>query len=141
MQPYCHFEFVADWRDAPMAYWVHVETDGQPWYVAAQFAPSAPQVVPGKGFAMLCVEVGDFVFRFTSPEQIAVCIDVLARNPLPNVQRLSAGRSAHAGPNGHWLSRLPASVKNPRVRGKVVAALAEAQVWAGNRGFGHAISI
>ena len=142
MQPRCHFEYVPDWRDAPMAYWTHVETDGHPWYAATQFAPAAPKIVPGKGFAMLCVEVGEvdgFVFHFSSPEQIAVCIDVLARNPLPSVLRLSAGRGQHAGPNGHWLSRLPASVKSPKLRGKIVAALGQAQTWARIRGFGHAV--
>ena len=137
MKLHCHFEFVPDWRDAPMAYWVHTETDGLPWYMALQFEPSAPKVVPGKGFAVLCVEVGDFVFRFSSPEQIATCIDVLARNLLPSVSRLSAGRAGHAGPNGHWLSRLPASVKTPKSRTRVVTALVEAQAWASQRSFGH----
>lgn len=41
---------------------------------------------------------------------------VLAMNPLPTTRRLSALYGSGYGPNSHWLSRLPASVKNPKAR-------------------------
>lgn len=122
-----HFEFIPDWRDEPMAYWIHVENDAKPWLQALSFDPPAPRPVAGRGFAVLCVEVGAFTFRFSSPEQLRACMSTLSAKPLPSSLALSARRPGGAGPNSHWLSRLPARIKSPKSRAKAVEALRRAQ--------------
>jgi hypothetical protein len=55
--------------------------------------------------------------------QLDHVIDVLSRKPLPTSRQLSLRRGARFGPNGHWLSRLPAELKAPRKRAKLVQVL------------------
>jgi hypothetical protein len=121
-----YFEFAPDWRNEPMAYWVHVEDEDSPWLHASKFDPPAPKAITGKGFPILCVEIDDFLFRFSSPEQVEACIFTLSLKPLPSSLRLSAKRSHNVGPNSHWLSRLPASIKSPKHRDKAVISLKKA---------------
>ncbi len=102
-----------------MAYWVHVpDTE-----IAGAWVPPAPRPVPHKGFPALRVEVGEHELVFTSPAQLAHCIEVLAATPMPTSRQLSSKRGTGVGPNGHWLSRLPAALKSPRGRGPLVAIL------------------
>jgi hypothetical protein len=104
-------EYAESWRDSPLAYWVHVEQDGEPWFMAKRYTPPAPVAVPHKGFPVLCVEFERSVLRFSSEAQLLECIRVLQQTPLPTTKRLSAARGSGYGPNRHWLSRLPATVK------------------------------
>lgn len=120
-------EFTDDWRKEPLAFWVHVEQDGQPWFSAERFIPEAPRPVPHKGYAILCVEFKGVVFRFSSREQLVECIRVLSLNPMPATRRLAELRGVAKGPNGHWLSRLPANLKSPKVRSSLVEALRDAE--------------
>ena len=116
-------EYAADWRTAPMAYWVHVEREGGPWRKATEFTPPAPSRHGRKAFPVLCVESSGFVFRFSSNEQLAECVRTLSRKPLPTTRQLSASRHGSAGPNSHWLSRLPGRIKSPKTRINVVQQL------------------
>jgi hypothetical protein len=116
-------EHVPDWRDEPMAYWVHVEQAGTPWRSSEHYDPPAPQPEGRSGYPVLCVESQGFVFRFSSKEQLAQCVDILARKPLPTSRRLSVLRSGGHGPNSHWLSRLPGRVKSPKIRQRAVEDL------------------
>lgn len=118
-------EYAPDWRWAPMAYWVHIEQGTGPWKDAERYLPEAPPFVPHKGYAVICVEFEGVVLRFSSRAQLEECIRILALKPLPTSRRLSALRGHDAGPNGHWLSRLPASIKSPRARAKVVESLVQ----------------
>ncbi|MGY3265523.1 hypothetical protein [Lysobacter sp. HA35] len=120
-------EYTADWRDAPMAYWVHIETEGEDWRSASEYLPAAPEPDGAKGFPLLCIETQRFVFVFSSAAQLAEAIRVLALVPLPTTRRLSAARPGGHGPNSHWLSRLPGSVKSPKTRLRVVEDLSA--VW------------
>lgn len=116
--PY-RFGFTANWAHAPLAYWVHVPAaagDGG-------HTPPAPTPVPHRGYPVLQVAIGRHELHFTSPAQLDHCIDVLARTPLPTSRQLSSRRGTGAGPNGHWLSRLPAALKAPRMRARVVKLL------------------
>jgi hypothetical protein len=117
------FEYASDWRGFPGAYWAHKNKNGAYWVWATEFDPPAPRPVPHKGYLVLCVVLKDFVFRFSSLEQLADCIRVLATNPLPTTRRLSALYGSSHGPNSHWLSRLPAAIKGPKVRKAALAAL------------------
>jgi hypothetical protein len=116
-------EHTPDWRTEPMAYWVHLEQGPESWHAAESFDPPAPAPEGRKGFRVLCVEIADVVLRFSSAAQLSECIRVLALKPLPTSRRLSAIRGTGAGPNGHWLSRLPARIKSPKARAQVVRQL------------------
>lgn len=116
-------EYTDDWRTAPMAYWVHIEQDGRHWRAAERYLPAAPAPVAHRGYRVICVEANGVELRFTSRAQLAECARVLALKPLPTTRRLSAIRGTGAGPNGHWLSRLPVAVKSARARPGVVRLL------------------
>jgi hypothetical protein len=111
-----YFTFEADWRHAPLAHWVH--------------ADSAPAPVPHRGYVWLHVPCGSIDMQFSSGAQLAHCIDVLARKPLPTSRQLSALRGSGAGPNGHWLSRLPGALKAPARRARLIKLLRAAQQFA-----------
>lgn len=133
-----YFEYTPDWYTEPMSYWVHISPLAGRIGVNDYLVPP-PDRVKGKGYPVLCVEVGDFTFRFSSPEQLQVCIDVLGSRLLPNIRRLVAIGGGRVGPNSHWLSRLPARVKATTFRQKAVSVLREAQVWAESLRFGHVV--
>ncbi len=116
-------EHTPDWRHEPMAYWVHRQTDGLPWGLAASYDPPAPRPEGRKGYPVLCIASQGFVFRFSSGAQLAECIEILGRKPLPTSRRLSSIRSDVSGPNKHWLSRLPAHIKSPKARQRAVEDL------------------
>jgi len=121
MRPVFHFSFESHWRTAPLAYWVHVPIAGKP----DSFMPAAPPRIPHRGYAVLHVEFEQFDLVFSAPAQLDHFIAVLSAKPLPTSVQLSALRNAPIGPNGHWLSRLPASLKAPRKREKLVALISE----------------
>lgn len=118
------FEYIADWRQAPMAYWVHIEQGGKHWLVADTFDPPPPRLISGKGYPVLCVEVRDVVLYFSSPAQLRVFVETMSMKPLPSTRRLSALRGTGHGPNSHWLSRLPVWMKQAGFRGKVLTKIA-----------------
>ena len=110
------FSYEPDWLAAPLAYWVHTPASGS----TTEFDPPAPHRIPHKGYCFLRVELGEYEFVFSSPAQLDHFVDVLAKKPLPTARQLSAARGTGAGPNGHWLSRLPKEVKVPANRARVV---------------------
>lgn len=113
------FTFEKDWRTAPVAFWVHVPVPGS----ATACEPPAPAPVPHKGFVFLRVEFEEHELLFSAPAQLDHFIEVLGSKPLPTSRQLSSRRGLPVGPNGHWLSRLPASLKSPRKRAKLVQTL------------------
>jgi hypothetical protein len=124
-------EYTNDWRLEPMAYWVHIEQDGRHWRDSNAYVPPAPPSIPHKGFAVVCIEISGTVLRFSSQAQIEEFVRVLAMKPLPTSKRLSAMRGTGAGPNQHWLSRLPSALKSSRARHRIVELLK--QVLAGKQ--------
>ncbi|MFT3805454.1 hypothetical protein [Arenimonas sp.] len=116
-------EHAPDWRNEPLAYWVHVEQGPGHWRAATEYAPPAPKPDGKKGYRVLCVEAGDVVLRFSSDAQLAEFVRVLSQKPLPTSLRLSRQRGPSVGPNGHWLSRLPARLKSPKARIRLVSQL------------------
>ena len=136
--PRLRLEYTADWRDAPMAYWVHVEQDGKAWRASGRFEPPAPLPHGRLGYALLCVELGAHELRFSSPAQLDEMIRVLALSPLPTTRRLAHDRAARgnvpappAPPlNSHWLSRLPVALKSAKARPRVVQARRDARALA-----------
>ena len=114
-----HFTYEKNWRTAPLAFWVHVPVPG----TADLRDPPAPQCVPHKGYAVLHVAFEKYELQFSAPAQLDHFIEVLSTKPLPTSRQLSARRGVPVGPNGHWLSRLPAALKSPRKRERLVHAL------------------
>jgi hypothetical protein len=130
MRPVFHFTFEKDWRTAPLAYWVHLPVpkgDGL-------FDPPAPAAIPHRGHVVLRVEFENHELQFSAPAQLDHFIDVLSTNPLPTSRQLSSRRAPNVGPNGHWLSRLPARFKSPRTRAKLVQALRVVRTEVVNEG-------
>ncbi|WP_407364571.1 hypothetical protein HKW97_24340 (plasmid) [Pseudomonas luteola] len=57
---------MTDWRDAPMAYWIHVGLEGQDWRGAAHYVPAVPMDNGSGCYPSLHVESKGFVFMFSS---------------------------------------------------------------------------
>jgi len=119
MTPKVRFSFERDWRSAPVAFWVHVPAPA----TERECSPPAPEAIPHKGYLFLHVEVEGFDLQFSAPAQLDHFIEVLASRPMPTSRQLSSRRGLPVGPNGHWLSRMPAKLKAPRNREKLVRAL------------------
>lgn len=116
MQSRFRYTFEQNWLHFPLAPWVHVPVAGE----SDQFEPAAPRPISHKGYAVLRVEYGQHEFAFSSPEQLQHFIEILSKKPLPTSRQLSALRAQNVGPNGHWLSRLPAELKSPAARNLLV---------------------
>lgn len=114
-----HFTYEKDWRTAPVAFWVHVPVPG----TELDCDPPAPTPVPHKGYLVLHVEADGFDLQFSALAQLDHFIEVLSSKPLPTSKQLSSKRGLPVGPNGHWLSRLPAKLKAPRRRERLVYEL------------------
>jgi hypothetical protein len=113
------FTFEKDWRRAPVAFWVHVPVPGG----GDLCDPPAPRAISRRGYAVLRVAFGEYELEFSDPAQLDHCIAVLSSRPLPTSRQLAARRGLPVGPNGHWLSRLPARLKAPRKREQLVRTL------------------
>lgn len=120
------FSYVDNWLEAPGAFWVHTPVVDKP----GTFEPPAPTEVPHKGYAMLHVEFQSFMLVFSSGAQLEHYIEILARKLLPTARQLSVQRTNQAGPNGHWLSRLPGVLKTPKTRSELVCTLRAAREFA-----------
>ena len=114
-----HFSYEPDWRSAPVAFWVHRPVPGSDTLCD----PPAPTAVPHKGFLFLHIEFDRYDLRFSAPAQLDHFIEVLSTKPLPTTRKLSLQRGLPVGPNGHWLSRLPASLKSPRKGARLIETL------------------
>ncbi len=113
-------KYIPDWRQSPMAYWVHIETDSKPWYLSKEFNPPAPKKFGSLGYPQLTIEFNGYVFVFTSEAQLEHFIKIMGTKLLPSSLELSSKRSGDMGPNSHWLSRLPSKIKPWKYRQKLV---------------------
>ena len=125
-----YFTFRPNWQLAPLAFWVHVPMDDS----KTDFIPAAPVEVPHRGYPFLHVEVGEVELQFSSLEQLDHFIEVIDASPLPTTRQLSTLRGSTVGPNGHWLSRLPARLKSPKERVKLVSGLRKIRAELGPLG-------
>jgi len=111
------------YRPTPVSFWVHRHLDDAVWADALTFDPPLPKAIPGKGFPRLIVDAFGTELRFASPEEARHVRHVLAQRVLPTSTRLAAARGTSRGPNAHWLSRLPADLKEWRKREKLLPIL------------------
>ena len=76
--PHHWIEYVDDWRNEVMAYWVHREQGHEGWRDASVCDPPAPRIVPHHGYPVLCVASQGMNFRFSSVAQLEECVRVLS---------------------------------------------------------------
>lgn len=126
--------YAKDWRTIPGAYWVHIPVPEH----EGEYFPPAPHEVPGKGYAILQVPFGAHLLEFCSAAHVQHYIDILSMKLLPTTTQLSQQRGSGAGPNGHWLSRLPAELKPYGKRVLLVKKLEAAALYAAEHAPGDA---
>jgi hypothetical protein len=123
-----------EWREGyartPYTPWAHINLDPEtPWTRSRQFDPPLPPPVPGKGHAMLVVEVEGFAFTFASLAELAHVAEVLGRQKYVTVGALVrehvARHGSHRGSyiDDHWLTRLPRWVRSLRERRRIAQGL------------------
>ena len=120
-------EYHDRWQDSPLSFWVHTGQDSTAASEGPISAPPKPGPVPGKGYATLHVECDGFVFQFSSLAEVDHCIDVISQRNLPSTIRLTKAGPGGKGPNGHWLSRLPANVKPWSYRERAIRRISAAR--------------
>lgn len=120
------FSYRGDWRWVQGAFWVHLPVGGSP----GEFFPPAPTEIPHRGYSVLNVEFDAYELQFCSRAHLDHYIEVLSQKPLPSSRRLSILGGTGWGPNQHWLSRLPAELKESKKRARLVAALIAARDYA-----------
>ena len=119
MKPDFRFTLEPDWRVAPLAFWVHVPVAGS----RTDYEPPAPTAIQHRGFPVLHVNVAGVDLWFSSRAQLDHFIEVMETKPRPTSRQLSERRGSTVGPNAHWLSRLPATLKSPGEQARLVGTL------------------
>ncbi len=119
--------YTAAYAPTPLSFWVHRHRDARVWSASHEFDPPLPTPVPGRGYPRLEIEFQRVFLYFASLEELDHAIAVLSANPLPSTRRLSRLRGTAAGPNRHWLSRLPGRAKSHKFRRRLVAYLCSAR--------------
>ena len=120
-----HIDYLPAFQPGPMTFWVHRAVGTHAWYQAGAFDPPLPPAVPGQGFPVFVVETSGMVFRFASLYELDTAIAVLGQRHLPSTDRDDAER--RAGPNTHWLNRLPPAIMRWERRQRVVRVLERAR--------------
>ncbi|MDD5393190.1 MAG: hypothetical protein PHE17_09245 [Thiothrix sp.] len=109
--------------ETPLTFWVHVPKVKGAAFDVNNYEPPLSRLVGGKGFPVLRLYFLGIELRFSSLHEISHFTDVLDQKNLPTSISLSLKRNAGVGPNGHWLSRLPAKLKPWKQRVKLVQLL------------------
>ena len=112
--------YTKEYRPSPLSFWVHKHLDNDLWSLASKFDPSLPKDLPLKGFPVLLVDALGIELRFSSIEEVEHFLEVISMKNMPTPLQLTKQRNAGYGPNGHWLSRLPAKLKPWSKREKII---------------------
>lgn len=116
-------EYSPEYEPSPLSFWVHKHLDSEVWSYAKKFEPELPSSIPGKGYPRLVVDALGIELRFSSVEEVKHFLEVVRQKNMPTSAQLSQKREASYGPNGHWLSRLPAKLKPWSKREKYIKAV------------------
>jgi hypothetical protein len=116
-------EYVAQYRSSPLSYWVHHNKDDDVWLDAHEFDPPLPEAIPEKGFPRLIIDAFGTDLEFASLHEAVHAREVLAQKNMPTSIQLATERGSSKGPNSHWLSRFPASLKPWNKRQKLLRIL------------------
>jgi len=104
-------EFTEEYKPSPLSFWVHKHLDNEVWPHAKQYEPALPTGIPTKGFPRLIVDALGVELDFASVEEVEHFLDIVSQKNMPASTQLSQKREVTYGPNGHWLSSLPAKLK------------------------------
>jgi hypothetical protein len=104
-------EYNSNYIETPLSFWVHKHLDHEVWCYAQAFEPVLPKAIPCKGFPMLIVDALGVELEFASVAEVEHFLSVISQKNMPTTQQLSRQRTNNYGPNRHWLSRLPSSIK------------------------------
>lgn len=118
-------EYSKEYRPSPLSFWVHRHLDNEVWSQATEFDPSLPKPILLKGYPVLVVDALGVELRFSSIEEVEHFLEVVSARNMPTPIQLSKQRNVNYGPNGHWLSRLPAKMKPWRKREKFIPIVKE----------------
>lgn len=113
--------------ETPLTFWVHVQKLECGSFDINNFDPPLSEVIGGKGFPELNVIFSGVELRFSSVHEVSHFISVMEKRNLPTTISLSLKRNSGVGPNGHWLSRLPSSLKPWKQREQLVKLLKTAK--------------
>ena len=118
-------EYSAEYKPSPLSFWVHKHLDNDVWRLASKFEPGLPKAIPLKGFPVLWVDAFGVPLWFSSIEEVEHFLEVIGVKNMPTPLHLTKKRNARYGPNGHWLSRLPAQLKPWSKREKLIPIVKE----------------
>ena len=116
-------EYKKKYTPTPLSFWVHRNLDDNIWLKATKFDPPLPKGIPCKGFPMLVVNALGVELEFSSVEEAEHFLEVIRKKNMPNSMQLSNARNTRCGPNSHWLSRLPSSLKSWVKREKIITII------------------
>jgi hypothetical protein len=119
-------EFNDKYTSSPLSYWVHEHIDCGVWLQATVFEPPLPRPIPGKGYPLLIVNALGCELRFASVAEVEHFLAIIRQKNLPTSRQLSSHRSGNHGPNSHWLSRLPSSLKPWSKRQRIIPVVEDA---------------
>ncbi|WP_432459287.1 hypothetical protein [Agarivorans sp. QJM3NY_25] len=113
-------EYRVEYTPSPLSFWVHKHLDSEVWSNATKFDPPLPRSIPCKGFPVLVINALGVELEFSSIEEAEHFLDIISKKNMPTSLQLSNLRGGSYGPNGHWLSRLPARLKPWVKREKII---------------------
>jgi hypothetical protein len=113
-------EYNSSYTQTPLSFWVHKHLDHEVWCCAKEFDPKLPKAIPCKGFPMLIVNALGVELEFSSVPEAEHFLSVIGQKNMPTTQQLSRQRTNNYGPNRHWLSRLPSSIKAWSKRERII---------------------
>ena len=119
-------EYLPEFPYTPISYWVHKQLGDDAWTRSKEFDPPLPPAIPGKGFPYLIVDAFGVDLVFASPLEVEHVLEVFSQKNMPSSLQLSRKRGSGYGPNNHWLSRLPATLKPWSKRQKLIPLLERA---------------
>lgn len=119
-------EYNASYQATPLSFWVHKHLDHEVWRSAQKFEPSLPKAIPCKGYPMLVIDVLSIELKFASTAEVEHFLSIIKQRNMPTTQQLSRMRTHNYGPNRHWLSRLPSTIKPWAKRARVIPVVENA---------------
>ena len=119
-------EYRSKYTQTPLSFWVHRNVDHEVWCYASKFEPELPKAIPCKGYPFLIVNALGIELEFASVAEVEHFLEVFSQKNLPTTRRLSRQRTDSYGPNRHWLSRLPSSIKPWSKRERIIAVVKSA---------------
>ncbi len=118
-------KYTEEYTPSPLSYWVHEHLDSDSWHEASEYEPALPKAIPCKGFPVLLIEGLGVELQFSSIEEVHHFLEIISQKNMPTSLQLSQKRNTTYGPNGHWLSRLPAKLKSWNKREKLIPLIKE----------------